>query len=364
MELMQASRQWASRPNDERFISLTALHDHVMTQRVNSVARVVASRSLEFRPSSTDNVRGISVVGPNGHEFTPSHWAFGQLATLAQAPAGYLRTLPAPIAADALNYGLRFERENEEVGILLRRNGGNELAAATGPRYGRVWNHNITSQLMDRFGDGLTGDWRVPGEFGKAVQVDKANTTLYASDRDMFVFLADETNRIVLPNRRNGKSGSLARGFFCWNSEVGAATFGVAMFLFDYVCCNRIVWGAEGYKELKLRHTVTAPGRFLEEVVPVLEDYSSSSPKPIEEVLQAAQRAKVDDLADFLAKRRFTGKTASKIAETFLEEEGREIETLWDVATGITAYAKTLPFQDERVAMEREGGKVLDLVAA
>ena len=364
MELMQASRQWASRPNDERFISLTALHDHVMTQRVNSVARVVASRSLEFRPSSTDNVRGISVVGPNGHEFTPSHWAFGQLATLAQAPAGYLRTLPAPIAADALNYGLRFERENEEVGVLLRRNGGNELAAATGPRYGRVWNHNITSQLMDRFGDGLTGDWRVPGEFGKAVQVDKANTTLYASDRDMFVFLADETNRIVLPNRRNGKSGSLARGFFCWNSEVGAATFGVAMFLFDYVCCNRIVWGAEGYKELKLRHTVTAPGRFLEEVVPVLEDYSSSSPKPIEEVLQAAQRAKVDDLADFLAKRRFTGKTASKIAETFLEEEGREIETLWDVATGITAYAKTLPFQDERVAMEREGGKVLDLVAA
>jgi hypothetical protein len=32
----------------------------------------------------------------------------------------------------------------------------------------------------------------VPGEFGQRVAVTKQNTTLYASDRDMFVFLADE----------------------------------------------------------------------------------------------------------------------------------------------------------------------------
>jgi hypothetical protein len=39
----------------------------------------------------------------------------------------------------------------------------------------------------------------VPGEFGNRVTVTKDNTTLFASDRDMFVFLADEENVILEP---------------------------------------------------------------------------------------------------------------------------------------------------------------------
>lgn len=360
--LMQASRQWASRPDDERFTSLLALHAHTTEQRQQSAGKVVSTRALEVRPAANDVNEGLEVCGPNGHAYTPTNFSFGQLATLAQAPAGYLRSLPAPIAADAMNYGLQFGREAEEVGVLLRRNGASVLAAATGPRYGRIWNADVTGQLVNRFGDGVNGDWRVPGEFGQQVKVTKANTTLYASDRDMFVFLADETNRIVMPDRRGGKSGSLARGFFVWNSEVGATTLGIAMFLFDYVCCNRIVWGAEGYKEIKLRHTVTAPDRFAEEVAPIIADYSSSSPKPIEQVLLAAQAHKLDNVADFLANRRFTKPTVRKIAAAFEGDEGRPMETLWDVTTGITAYARSIPYQDERIALERAGGALLELV--
>lgn len=44
---------------------------------------------------------------------------------------------------------------------------------------------------------------------GQVKPITKQSTTLYASDRDMWVFLADEHNRIELPNRRNGKTGSL-----------------------------------------------------------------------------------------------------------------------------------------------------------
>ncbi len=39
--------------------------------------------------------------------------------------------------------------------------------------------------------------------------VTKENTTLYASDRDFFVFLANEKNKIEVPNRRNGRAGSM-----------------------------------------------------------------------------------------------------------------------------------------------------------
>src|SRR5207302_1489157 len=91
----------------------------------------------------------------------------------------------------------------------------------------------------------------------------KENTTLFASDRDMFVFLADEDRRIDIPGRRNGSGGSMARGFFVWNSEVGDKTLGLGFFLFDYVCKNRIVWGADQYTEIRIRHTKGAADRDL-----------------------------------------------------------------------------------------------------
>ena len=106
------------------------------------------------------------------------------------------------------------------------------LRAATGPQYGRVWNADVVAMLIDRFGDGVTGDWRVPGEFGRRVTVDRRNTTLFASDRDMFVFLADEDRRIEVAGR------NLARGFFVWNSEEGGKSLGAGFYLFDYVCAN------------------------------------------------------------------------------------------------------------------------------
>lgn len=365
MELMQASRQWASRPSDERFVNLHELGAKLAHARSISRATVVSNRALEIVPAAGDETRGIAVKRRDGaHAYNPTHWAFGQLANLAKAPAGYLRTLPAPIACDALNYGLQFSRDVEETGLLLRRNGTSELAAATGPNYGRVWNTEIADALIRNFGDGVSGDWKVPGEFGKAVKVTKENTTLYASDRDMFVFLADEKNRVTMENRRNSKSGTLARGFFVWNSEVGAATLGVATFLFDYACCNRIVWGAQGYREIKLRHTSGAPDRFVEQVLPVLDNYSHSSAKPVEDTIKAAQAAKLEtSLADFLKNRRYSQSAIVAVAQAHEAEEGRPIETLWDVVTGITAHAKSIAYQDERVAMERDAGKVLDLVA-
>jgi hypothetical protein len=39
-------------------------------------------------------------------------------------------------------------------------------------------------------------------------------------------------------------------------------------------------------------------------------------------------------------------------------------ETLWDAVTAVTAHARSIGHQDTRVAMERIGGKLLDLVAA
>lgn len=367
--LTQASRQWASRPADQRFTSLDALVAHTEHQRAISRGLAVPSRGIEAQPVKDDETRrSLVVVGPDGAPSIPTHWAFGQLAARVGAPAGYLRSLPADLAADALNWGL-FKRDVEDIGCLLRSDREAEvrvpeLAAVTGPNYGRIWNSDIAIALRDRFGDGVTGDFTVPGEFGVAVEVSKANTTIYASDRDMFVFLADEKNRIEVPNRRNGQSGQMARGFFAWNSEVGSTTFGVATFLFDYVCMNRIVWGAEGYEEIKIRHTVGAPNRWVEEVAPAIEAYAHKSTVSITNAIEdaRAKRLEPDRVEDFLAKR-YTRAQARGIMAAHMADEDRPIETLWDATVGATAYARGVKYQNERVDIERKAGAIMALAS-
>jgi len=357
--LTQANQQWSSRPADERFLSLTALHESVTQSRARSASRTISSRKLQALPVDGDH-KALVVAGPNGKPATLSNWSFGQLAARAGAPAGYLRGLPAPMAADCLNFGLQVSRDIEDVGILLTAgDGGAELRAVTGPQYGRIWNSDITGALVDRFGDGVSGDFRVPGEFGRAVDVSKANTTLFASDRDMFVFLADEKNRIEIPNRRDGQPGQMARGFFVWNSEVGSSTLGISTFLFDYVCSNRIVWGAEQVKEVRIRHTASVNDRWLEEVVPAIQSYANGTASSVVRAIEDARAVRIDNVAEFLAKR-FTKSQSSQIIAAHLEDEGRPIESLWDAATGITAYARGISHQDSRVQVEREAGKLLE----
>lgn len=357
--LMQANKQWSTRPAEERFTSLLTMRDTMHATRMHSRAAVVSSRALHAVPLSA---KELTIQGPTGAQYAPTNWAFGQLAQLTSAPAAYLRTLPAPLAADCLNYGFSVERDAMDVGVLLTRNGESTLRAATGPRYGRIWNLDVVNALIDRFGDGISGDFRVPGEFGHAVTVTQDNTTLFAGDRDMFVFLADEVNRIEMLDRRDGQPGSMARGFFVSNSEVGAATLRVKTFLFDFVCCNRIVWGAHELEEISIRHTASAPDRFLEEVTPALLAYSNASTDNVTQALASARRSKVDKVEEFLAKR-FGPRIGPRISAVHEREEGRPIETVWDVVTGATAYAKSIPWQADRVEFEELAGDLLEEAA-
>lgn len=369
MELMQAAAQFASRPDDQRYTSLTDLHAFTSGQRDRSQGKVVSTRHLTFEPTPGKERTHLNIVTADDRPAEPTHWSFGQVAQLAGLPAKPLRNTAshggAQIIADLLNFNMKIVRDVEDVGVLLtQEDDGTELRAATGPNYGRIWNADVTRALVNKFGDGVSGDWKVPGEFGVDVPITKANTTLYASDRDLFVFLADERNRIEMPGRRAGKMGTFARGLFAWNSEVGSQSIGLAMFLFDYTCCNRIVWGAEGFEEIRLRHTVSAPDRWLEEISPTIIAYANAKASPVEAKLIAAQNQKLDDLDKFFASRKFTARDSALFQQAHVREEGRPIETVWDAVTGITAHAKSIPFQDERVALERAGGKLLDLVAA
>lgn len=367
--LSVVSHQWATRQPDERYLNLPDMQSHFDTVRNTSRELTISTRKISARPFSEDSVvdhAGLELVGPTGHGYAPTHWAFTQLAGLAEAPPHYLRKLPSPMAADCINWGLQKLRNVEDVGLLLQNNWNTKSCnAATGPKYGRVWNADITASLIKHFGDGVTGDWKVPGEFGVNVPITKQNTTLYAGDRDMWIFLADEKNRIEVPNRRNGKSGSLARGFWFSNSEVGNSTLKVGTVIFDFACMNRILWGVHEYREISIRHTASAPDRWLDELQPALLSYRNAGVTNIVAGIEKARDARLtpDKVEEFLAAR-FGARMVGPLMMTHATEEDRPIENLWDVTTAATAYARGIVNQNERIEVERIAGKVLDLVAA
>jgi hypothetical protein len=129
---------------------------------------------------------------------------------------------------------------------------------------------------MNIAGNG-TGDsrWKVPGvldwssgRYSPFVEVAEDTTTLYASDRDVFVFLVDDTHPIEAGRLPGGSPDLYFRGFYCWNSLVGSKTLGMASFYLRAVCQIRNLWGVEDFEEIVIRHSKYVAARFAHEATP------------------------------------------------------------------------------------------------
>lgn len=370
MDDFRVSRHWATRASDERYVSLTEMLAVAEARKHASRQRVVSSKNLRFEVTGNDDIE-VFVKSENvGGKFvkpertTLTNWSFGQLCERIKCPPNYISRLSSKLAVANLNE-CTTAAKSEKIQLLTREDDVKELRAATSEKYGRIWDADVLGFMADEYGDGITGRYRVPGEFGRAVEVTKANTTMFMSDRNMFVFLCDEQNRVEIPDRRNGGMGALARGFYFWNSEVGKETIGVATFYFDYTCCNRIIWGQEEFQEIRLRHSKFAPERFAE-VLPELTKFTEGSTLGITTAIENARKVRFqapEELDTYLTKA-LGKKVASKVALTHFFEEECPIENMWDVVTGLTAYAKSIPYQDERIAVEIQAGNILKQFAA
>ena len=370
----RVSSEWFSRPNDERYLSLSELYASVKGRAERSRTRTVESAAIRVE-AHRDDPENLALILPDAEApVAPTHWSFGQLASLVSAPAAYLRQLPAPLAGINLQYGLTSHRA-EQIKTLETEDGRTELRAVTGPDYGRIYDHELVAAVQKIAGNG-TGDtrWKVPGTldwssgvYNPMVDITKDTTTLYASDRDVFLFLVDDMNPIEAGKLSDGSPDLYFRGFYCWNSEVGAKTLGIASFYLRAVCQNRNLWGVEDFQEISIRHSKYAANRFAHEAAPALTRFADSSPRPFVEGIRAARERIVahsdDDRTDFLRKRGFSKAETARIVETVLAEEGRPPESVFDFVQGITAVARSKPQQDTRLEMEGKAKKLLERAA-
>ena len=372
--LTAASSQWARRPDDERFLSLEALHEHTKARAENSAAEVMKHSQINVQGAEAGDHRAVMLDLADGEPATLTHWSFSQLASRAKVPADFCRVTHPEIAALALNYGLQVlpsrpgqEAMRDSSMLYYTEPNGSpaQVRAITSPSYGRIYDHQVVEMVAEAAGD----VWKVPGardwqtgENIEGYEETKEGTTLYASDRDCFLFLVNEETPVTIDRPDGGREQQLTRGFFVSNSETGAARFRLTVFLYDFVCENRIVWGAENVRELGIRHTSGAPERFRVEAAAMLRKFAQDDPSREAELVQRAMRAKLamDDegVAKWLRSQKFSARQASRAITRARAEEGK-LETVWDAVQGLTATARDLPHQDQRVQLEEAAGKLL-----
>ena len=280
MELFKASRQWSTRPADERFASLEVLDEACYSYFQQAAIAKAPWSSLQVEPDGEE----VILRGSTGESSRLTHWSFGQVAQRAGAPAAYLRELPAELAAPCLRHGLARHADGTAA-LMFHRNGGLVLRSALSPSYTRIWNYEITGRLADLVQ--REPEWTVPPAMGSHP------SGLYASDHDMFAFLVNESRRI-----EDGTDGGLARGFFVWNSEVGDAAFGIMTFLYRYVCGNHIVWGAKDVREVRIRHVGRADEKAFRQLTVDLKVYADRSASDDEAQIERAKTFELGENKD------------------------------------------------------------------
>jgi hypothetical protein len=272
--------------------------------------------------------------------------------------------------------------------MFHNQNGDGLLArAVTSTDYKRIWNSEITYRLLELPAKG----WKVPparparagqagtriatqadclaaSDFGLSIYPGQqiAPAGLYASDHDLFVFLVNEARRI-----QDG-DGWLSRGFFLWNSEVGAASFGVMAFFYRHVCGNHIVWGAKDVKELRIRHVGADNVRRAFNTLRVdLIKYADRSESEDRAIIERAKTLELggtkEQVLDRLFKLRIPALTQSIAERAYVETERNypldgNPRSPWGIANGITRLSQASSYADARVDLDKAAGKVMQIV--
>lgn len=372
------SSQWFARPADQRFPDLGTMRNYAKARFDASRQLVVNNRDLTFiAPNPAEYTKPtdkhvLSIGLPDGSITTPTHWSFGQLCQRAGAPARYLRKHPSFLAAMELTVDFRLNREVESVKAFFQPDGSAELHAITGPDYGRIPDFEVIEAVQQFAGLGI-GDqaWKMPGTINwstKEYDPENMDSTFFASDRDCFLFLVDDRNPIEVGKTADGGPDYMFRGFYVSNSEVGNRSLTVSTFYLRGVCMNRMLWGVEQQTKINLRHSKTAPDRFMMTVLPALEAFTSGTAQGLVDGVEMAKAAKLakddEDAMDWLKNAGFGTQIADAMLNLHLAEEGRPVRSAWDMANAITAHARNIQMQDERLQEELVAGRLLDKVTA
>jgi hypothetical protein len=354
-----AHREWATRPPDERYTSVSALYDAARARRERLDARAIDTNDLRTEAVASD---ALVLNDASGIRLGLTHWSFEQLAGIAGAPPKYLRTLPAPIASDAINFGLRRHARQEQQ-LYVEHGAPRTVHAITSTRYARVHHDELAGRVLDLMS--AHPAWHLPlgykdGVFGAA----RVPSGAYLGDRDMFLFLVDGNRDLDDPSDRT-QSG-LFRGFILRNSDVGAAALTLDVFLFRAVCGNHIIWGFQHVAGFRRRHVGASIQEACTTSLEGIRAALDADPSADRAVLQRATTQELgptrEAVIDTVAQR--VDLSIKQATEAYAVAEAYESNprSVWGYVQGLTRVSQRTPWQDGRFALDRAAGRLLNLV--
>jgi hypothetical protein len=354
-----AHREWATRPPDERFVSVSALFEAARVRRVRTEERTIETHQVRTAAETDDD---LVVREASGHTAPLTHWSFEQLAAIAGAPPKYLRTLPAPIASSAINVGL--ERQHREAHQLFADSAAPwTVHAITSPRYARVHHDELAARVLDLMADHPA--WHLPLGYKDGVYgADLVPSGAYLGDRDMFLLLVDDNRDLEDPT--DGSHAGLFRGFILRNSDVGAAALTLDMFLYRAICGNNIIWGFQHVAGFRRRHVGASIHEAWTDSLDAVRatiDASVADDRAVllratTQELGATREAVLDAVTTRLELSRKQAADAYGLAEQF-ETNPRSI---WGYVQGLTRLSQRTSWQDQRFALDRAAGRLLTTV--
>jgi len=359
MQIFKANQQWKTRPVDERFPSLKALYDATKAYAANAVEADVPFSTLRAEAQDGE----VVLVGKTNTPAKLTNWSFGQLAERAKTPANYISTLPATLAVQNINHGLKTRAENDgadNATLLMHTNGSMICRAVTTQKYERFWNWELGERLLDleaRFG------WEpARPDFNKQVSDFPA---LYASDHDMFAFIRLKNQTIQQPV--DSSLAPMYKGLIVWNGEVGERSIGAMEFLYNGMCGNHIIWGAKEVVEFSARHVGNVRDKMKEFEVSI-KKYQNESTSELEQKIEAAHRKVIestkDAVLDYLFGKRSVGlsrKTLNAAYEAVIPEQDGDPKTVWGMVQGLTRHSQTIPYADKRQEVDKAAAQILKI---
>jgi hypothetical protein len=354
-----AHREWATRPPDERYSSVAALYDAARTRRERIDARAIDTKDLRTEAVASD---ALVLNDAFGVRLGLTNWSFEQLAGIAGAPPRYLRTLPAAIASDAINFGLRRHRREEQQ-LFVEHDAPRTVHAITSTRYARVHHDELAGRVLDLMS--AHPAWHLPlgyrnGVFG----AERVPSGAYLGDRDMFLFLVDGNRDIEDPS--DSTQAGLFRGFILRNSDVGAAALTLDVFLFRAVCGNHIIWGFQHVAGFRRRHVGTSIQDAWTTSLEGIRAALDADPSADRTVLLRAATQELgptrEAVINMVAQRVDLSIKQATEAYSVAEQHESNPRSVWGYVQGLTRVSQRTPWQDGRFALDRAAGRLLALV--
>lgn len=390
--ITSAMRQWATRPDDERFWTVEEMQKALADRKSRTIDETVKAKSLRAEGEGDD----FRIIGPGETEIDPTNWAMRQLGQRLNVGTDIFSKVSGETAASIFNDRIERMDPEDEINLLLekQKEEGQPLTvrAVVSSGYSRIMDADIAGWakiLVDKHGFKVpparpanpNGRTRIASEAdvlstnnrptgGPAIRVGDTigPAGLYAGDRDMFITLVRDDLTIVDP-----LGNPLNTGLIISNSEVGAKKISITQFMFRGVCGNHCYWNCSDVLQVRYRHVGNVQDRiknFCNDIIANGIDLKNPEHNQMvvdwmaRNTLGTDKQTVIETVYGFrMAPQVLTKKVLGAVYDESLkwEAEDGQINSWWSFLQVLTRYSQNFANADERFGLDLAAAELYNL---